>query len=133
MTKRRIVALAAAAATLVTWPAFAVRAPAGSVGLWAVPTHAAMDTNFTGDILAFTARGNADVACRSISATFDDGTVSAIYGGTLAPDDQVEMRLPGGARNVRRLDFDCWSVDKGRAVLNVTADLVPRTVLVPLG
>ncbi len=132
--KGSIVALAALAGSLVSVPALAMMTPAGSVDLWANPTHTSvLYANFTGDILAFTARGNADVACRSITATFADGTVSQIYDGTLAPDDQVEMRLPGGARNIRRMDFDCWSIDRGRAVLNVTADVVPHSVIVPVG
>ena len=109
-------------------------APAASVPLWANPAHTSvLFTNFAGDILALSARGNADVACRSVTATFGDGTVAQIYNGTLAPDDQVEMRVPGGARNIRRMDFDCWSVDRGRAVLNVTAEVLPQPVFVPLG
>ncbi len=130
--KASVVALALVLSSAVAAPAFAVMEPAVSVGLLPVPTLASVDANFTGDIIAFTARGNADVACRSISATFADGSTAFLYRGTLAPDDQVKMWLPGGARNVRHMDFDCYSVDRGRAFINVAANMAP-TYVVPIG
>ena len=130
--KASVVALALILSSAVAAPAFAVMEPAASVGLLPVPTLVSVDANFTGDILAFTARGNADVACRNISATFADGSTAFLYRGTLAPDDQVKMWLPGGMRNIRHMDFDCYSVDRGRAVLNVAANMAPAYV-VPLG
>lgn len=112
-------------------PAFAVMEPAADIGLSANPALMAVDANFTGDLLAFTARGNADVDCRSITATFADGETALVFRGTLAPDDQVKTWLPGGARNVRHMDFDCFAMDRGRAVLNVDANMAP--ILLPPG
>lgn len=97
-----------------------------------VPTLVSVGANFTGDIVGFTARGNADVACWSITATFADGSIAFLCRGILAPDNQVKMWLPGGVRNVRNMDFDCYSVDRGRAIINVAANMLP-TYVVPLG
>jgi hypothetical protein len=107
--------------------------PAGSVDLWPVPTHAtAMYSNFTGDLVGLTARGNADVACRSVWATFSDGSSALLFHGVLAPDDQTKVYLPGGIRNVQRMDFDCLSVDRGHAIVSVDANIAPG-YLFPIG
>ena len=132
--KRATIAAGTFAACLVTLPAFAVMQPVGSVDLWPVSTRAAVmcPANLTGDILALTARGNADVACRTVTATFGDGSSVEIFRGTLAPDDQFKVYLPGGVRNIQRMDFDCLSVDRGRAIVNVDAN-VTGPAFVPLG
>lgn len=123
--KGPMIAISALAVCLVSFPAFAVMQPVGSVDLWPVTTRAALmyPTNLTGDILALTARGNADVSCRSVSATFGDGSAAEIFRGTLAPDDQFKVYVPGGARNIQRVDFNCLSVDRGRAIVDVAANL----------
>lgn len=129
--KAPIIALSLLLSSVFAVPAFAVVEPAADVGLWTTPALVSIDSNFTGDLLAFTARGNADVACRSITATFADGETALVFHGTLAPDDQVKTWLPGGARNVRHMDFDCFAMDRGRAVLNVDANMAP--ILLPPG
>ena len=127
--KATAVALALVLSSAVAAPAFAVMEPAASIGLLAVPTLASVDTNFNGDMVAFTARGNADVTCRGIAATFGDGSRTLLYRGTLAPDDQVKLWLPGGARTVRHMDFDCYSLDRGRAIINVAANMIPGAAI----
>lgn len=126
--------VATALLTAASAPAFAMMEPAGNVPLWDAPSHSSIAySGLTGDIVAFTARGDSDVACGSVTATFDDGSTALMYRGTLAPDDQVEMRVPGGIRNIRRMDFNCFAIDRGRASLNVAADITPDSELVPLG
>ena len=117
------------------FPAFAAMEPAGSVDLLPVSTHAVVSyANLTGDILALTARGNADVACRTVTATFSDGSSAGIFRGVLAPDDQFRVYLPGGTRNVKRIDFACLSADKGRAILDIAANMTgPGPAPVPFG
>ena len=129
--KASVIALAVLLSSAAAVPAYAFIAPAVSVGLLPVPTLASVDANFTGDLLAFTARGNADVACNAITATFADGSSAFLYRGTLAPDDQVKTWLPGGARNIRHMDFDCYSIDRGQAIVTVAANMTP--VFVPFG
>ena len=129
--KASVVALALVLSSAIAAPAFADMVAAASVGLLPVPTLTSVDANFTGDIVAFTARGNADVACRSITASFADGSTAFLFHGTLAPDDQVKLWLPGGAHNIRHMDFDCYSIDRGRAIISVAANMTPA--FVPLG
>ena len=86
------------------------------------------------NLVALTARGNADVACRSVWATFGDGTSALIFHGVLAPDDQTKTYLPGGTRNIQRIDFDCLSVDRGHAIVDVDANVTALpTYSVPVG
>jgi hypothetical protein len=129
-----MLALAAFGASLVVVPAFAAMQPVGSVALWPVPTRAGViyPANLTGDILALTARGNADVVCRTVIATFGDGSAVEIFHGTLAPDDQFKVYMPGGVRNIQRIDFNCLSADRGRAIVTVDANLTGPAFL-PLG
>ena len=131
--KAPIFAISVFTACLASLPAFAAMQPAGSVDLWPVTTRAALmyPANLTGDILALTARGNADVSCRSVTATFGDGSAVELFRGTLAPDDQFKVYVPGGARNIQRIDFNCLSVDRGRATVAVAANLTPT--LAPVG
>jgi hypothetical protein len=132
--KASVVALAALLSSGFAYPAFAAMEPAGSVDLWPVDTHGVVTySNLSGDMLAFTARGNADVACRSVTATFADGSSAELFHGVLAPDDQFKIYVPGGVRNIRRMDFDCLSVDRGRAIVDIAADVPGRRIIVPLG
>ena len=133
--KASIIAAAALVSAGFAFPAFAAMQSAGSVDIWPVDTHAAVTySNLTGDIIALTARGNADVACRSVMAAFGDGSSVEIFRGVLAPDDQFKIYVPGGARNIQRVDFDCLPVDRGRAIIAVAANVPgPRGAFVPLG
>ena len=131
---RSMLAVSALAASLVTFPAFAAMQQVGSVALWPFQTLAGVvyPTALTGDILALTARGNADVVCRTVIATFGDGSAVEIFHGTLAPDDQFKVYMPGGVRNIQRIDFNCLSADRGRAIVTVDANLTGPAFL-PLG
>ncbi len=130
--KLRTLALAAAL-SLFAVPALAAMQPVGAAGLWPVDTHAVITwPALSGDIVALTARGNADIACRSVTASFADGSSAEIFHGVLPPDDQFKVYLPGGVRTLRQMDFDCLSVDRGHAVIDVAADVVPGS-FVPAG
>lgn len=105
--------------------ACAVMQPVGSVDVLPVNTGAAISyDNLRGDILALTARGNADVGCHSVIATFADGSTTEIFRGVLPPDELFKVYLPGGVRDVRRIDFNCLSIDRGRAIIVVQANVV---------
>jgi hypothetical protein len=123
--KTSVIALVVLISSGFALPAFAVMQPIGSVGLLPTDTRAAtMHSSLTVDIVALTARGNADVACRSVTVTFGDGSTFRIFRGVLAPDDQFKVYLPGGARNIQRMDFDCLSVDRGYAIVGVDANVI---------
>lgn len=107
-------------------PAHAAMQPVGSVLLLPVSTGTAVAyTNLRGDILALTARGNADVGCHAVVATFSDGSYAEIFHGVLPPDELFKVYLPGGIRDIARIDFNCLSIDRGRAIIDIDANVVP--------
>lgn len=114
-------------------PARAAMQPAGSVFLLPVNTGTAVTySNLRGDILALTARGNADVGCHAVIATFADGGSAEIFHGVLPPDELFKVYLPGGARDIQRIDFYCLSIDRGRAIIEVDANVVPGGIIADL-
>ena len=107
-------------------PARAVMQPVGSVDLSPVTTVTGIAyTGLRGDLLALTARGNADIGCHTVIATFADGSTAEIFHGLLPPDNLFKVYLPGGVRDVRRIDFSCLSIDRGRAIITVQANVAP--------
>jgi hypothetical protein len=123
--KASAIALAALVSSGFAFPAMADMQPIGAVGLLPIDTQAAaMNPGLTADIVALTARGNADVSCKRVMVTFDDGTTYRIFRGVLAPDDQFKVYLPDGARRIQRIDFDCLSVDRGYAIVDVDANVI---------
>lgn len=107
-------------------PACAVMQPVGSVGVLPANTGTTITyDNLRADILALTARGNADVGCHGVIATFADGSTTEIFDGVLPPDELFKVYLPGGVRDVRRIDFNCVSIDRGRAIIVVQANAMP--------
>jgi hypothetical protein len=122
--KTSVIALVTLISSGLAFPAFAVMRPVGSVGLLPTDTLAATThSSLTADIVALTARGNADVACRNVTVTFSDGSTFRIFRGVLAPDELFKVYIPGGARNIQRMDFDCLSIDRGYAIIDVDANI----------
>lgn len=125
-----LVALLVSAAAL---PAHAVMLPVGAVVLVPVNTGTAVEfANLWGDILALTARGDADVGCHAVIATYSDGSYTEIFHGVLPPDELFKVYLPGGVRDIRRIEFNCLSVDRGRASIEIEANVVPDRFIAAL-
>ena len=123
--KASVITLAVLISGGLVLPACAALQPIASVGLLPTDTRAAtMHSRLTADIVALTARGNADVACRSVTVTFADGSTFQIFRGVLAPDNLFKVYLPGGARNIQRIDFDCLSIDRGYAYVRLDANVI---------
>jgi hypothetical protein len=79
--------------------------------------------NFGGRVesLALVAR-DADVRCRDVRATFGNGENQQIFRGMLPRGRNVEVTLPNG-RMIRRLDFNCQPLERGRATVDIAADI----------
>lgn len=136
MRKTRLLALAAALCAGVTMPASAqpyesyggFNQPGwdriGSVDFSFRPDHETEYGNFGGRVerLAFRAR-NGTVTCRRITATFNTGQTREIYRGALQRGRDVIVDLPGQARLIRRIDFDCRSVAPRVARVDIAADI----------
>jgi hypothetical protein len=79
--------------------------------------------NFGGRVesLSLVAR-NADVRCRDVTATFNNGNSQQIFRGMLPRGRNVEVTLPNG-RLIRRLDFNCRVMDRDRATVDIAAEV----------
>jgi len=107
-------------------PAQAAMEFVGSVLVLPVNTGTAVAYgNLRGDILALTARGDADIGCHAVIATFADGSYTEIFHGVLPPNELFKVYLPGGVRDIRRIDFNCLSIDRGRAIIDVEVNVAP--------
>lgn len=123
---RAAVVLASILVLSATIPAGAVMQPVGSVDLLPVTTITGIAyTGLRGDLVTLTARGNADIGCHTVVATFADGSTAEIFHGVLPPDNMFKVYLPGGVRDIQRIDFSCMSIDRGRAIITVKANVAP--------
>jgi hypothetical protein len=141
MKKTRLVALAAALCAGVALPAIAQPGYGpdrngpdrggprgwdriGSVEFSARPDRETEYGNFGGSVerLSFRAR-EGNVRCQSISATFNNGRTQRLYSGTLQRGRDVVVDIPGQSRMIRRVDFNCRSVERRGATVDIAADI----------
>lgn len=102
-------------------PSYAAIEHLGSVTFSVRDNHDTTYTNFRGDRVALTAR-DGDVFCNSVDASFDNARVRSIWRGNLRRGQTVSVDLPGGARNVDRIDFNCHPMNSWRAQVDVAAN-----------
>jgi hypothetical protein len=96
----------------------------GSVDFSIRPDHEVEYGTFGGRVsqLAFRAR-NGSVQCRRITATFNNGRTRELYRGTLQRGRDTVVDLPGQARLIRRIDFDCRSLTPRVTRVDIAADI----------
>ena len=105
-------------------PAFAAWDRVGSVEFSMRDSHDSTPVNFRGDSVALTAR-DSDVFCRDIEASFDNGrTRTILHDATIPFGQTLNVDLPGGTRDVNRLDFDCRPMGNWRARVDVAANMM---------
>ena len=116
MTRSSTAAVVAAVlASSVAIPAFAAWDRVGSVQFSLRNNHDAMDyARLNGNAVGLTAR-NSDVTCDRVTATFGNGRTREIFNGELRRGRTVTVDLPGGERNVDRVDFYCRPLDRPQA------------------
>jgi hypothetical protein len=120
----RVLALAAVLFSGAAAPALAAWDRIGSVDISSRNGTQAQYENFGGRVeaLALQAR-DADVTCRDVTATFGNGQTANVFHGVLQRGRNVTVDLPGEARMIRRLDFDCRASDRGGARVDIAADV----------
>jgi hypothetical protein len=80
--------------------------------------------NFGGPVESLSLRArNSDVTCRDVTATFGNGNTRSVFHGFLARGRDVTLDLPGNGRMIRRLDFNCRSMDRNGARVEIAADV----------
>jgi hypothetical protein len=136
MKKTRLLALTALLCAGAALPASAQPANApwdrpggwdriGSVDFTFRPDRETEYGSFGGRVerLSFMSR-NADVRCNRVTATYANGRSSQIYSGTLQRGRSVVVDIPGRSRMIRRIDFNCRSLERrGQARVDIAADI----------
>ena len=113
-----ILSVAGAAPALADWDRI------GSVDVDFHRDHDRVYTDFGGSIERLELRAeNSAVQCRSVRATFGNGNTRQIFSGRLPRDRNVDIDLPGRARDVKRLDFSCVSMRPRGATISIFADV----------
>lgn len=80
--------------------------------------------NFGGPVerLSFVAR-NGNVRCTNVTATFNNGRTQRLYRGTLTRGRDVVVDIPGQSRMIRRIDFNCRSLERRQTTVDIAADI----------
>jgi hypothetical protein len=117
-------ALAAVLCASAGVPAFAAWDRIGSVDFAYRNTTDVQYGNFGGRVeaLSLRARGG-DVMCRDVTATFGNGETRSVFRGLLPRGRDVTLDVPGQARIIRHLDFNCRSSDRDGAHVDIAADV----------
>jgi len=123
MKRTRLVALAAVLCAGVAAPASAAWDRIGTVNFTPRPDHETTYGTFGGRVEALSLRARAPVQCNDVRATFGNGMTRTLYRGTLRPGRETVMDLPGPARLIRRIDFDCRSLIPRMATVDIAADV----------
>ena len=124
MRSPRLMAMAAILFSGVAVPAFAAFDHIGTVDVTSQPGHDVQYGNFGGRVEALSLQArDSDVMCRNVTATFGNGRTRDIYHGVLPRGRNVSVDLPGEARIVRRIDFDCRSMQRPTGRIEISADV----------
>jgi hypothetical protein len=96
----------------------------GSVDFSFRPDRETEYGNFGGSVerLSFRAR-NGDVRCQSVTATFNNGRTQRLYRGTLSRGRDVVVDVPGQSQMIRRIDFNCRSLERRETTVDIAADI----------
>ncbi|MEJ0041114.1 MAG: hypothetical protein WDM81_02275 [Rhizomicrobium sp.] len=85
-------------------------------------THGRFDFGGPVEKLQLTAN-RSDIRCSSVTATFDNGRTRQLFTGRLREGRATAIDLPGTARNIRRLDFQCGANERRGGTIQVAADV----------
>jgi hypothetical protein len=122
--KTRSMALAAVLLSGMVVPALADWDRIGSVDFSYRNNTDTQYGNFGGRVEALVLRArNSDVTCRDVTAIFRNGDRTEVFHGFLPRGGNVTVDLPGSSRLIRRLDFNCRSMDRTGASVDIAADV----------
>ncbi|MEI9888991.1 MAG: hypothetical protein WDN08_21315 [Rhizomicrobium sp.] len=124
MVRARTAALAALLVTGVSAPALAAWDTIGSVNVGYRTDNDARRFDFGGPVEKLQLTANrSDIRCSSVTATFDNGRTRQLFTGRLREGRATAIDLPGTARNIRRLDFQCGANERRGGTIQVAADV----------
>ena len=106
-------------------PAFAGWDRVASVEFSMRNHHQSIQVKIKAHSIALTSR-DGDVFCRDVGARLaDNRTRMILHNVSLTFKKTVKVDIPGGVRDVNRLDFDCWSLYSWRTRVDVAANTTP--------
>lgn len=80
--------------------------------------------NFGGPVERLSLRArNGNVRCTNVTATFNNGQTTRLYRGTLTRGRDVVVDIPGQSRMIRRIDFNCRSLERRDTTVDIAADI----------
>ena len=124
MKRTRLVALVAVLCAGVAAPASAAWDRIGSVNFSFRADRETAYGNFGGRVEALSLRARTSpVTCRDVRVTFGNGMTRSVFQGMLRPGRDVVLDLPGQARLIRRVDFNCRSMIPRPATVDIAADV----------
>lgn len=106
--------------------AFAVPDDLGSVYITSTNTMSVPFNEFDGDVERLAFQPSNDVTCETIIATFADGSTHLAYRGYLEGGRMVQVALPEGKNDVRRLDLACRAFDRAAVEVHISAEIGPH-------
>lgn len=120
----RLAGLAAVLAIGVSAPALADWDNIGTVNIGYRMDNDVRRFDFGGPVERLRLRADrSDINCRSVTASFQNGRSREIFAGNLRQGRATNVDLPGNARNITRLDFQCGAMDRRGGTIQVSADV----------
>jgi hypothetical protein len=96
----------------------------GTVDVSGRPDHDVVYTRFGGPIEGLQLRAtDSDINCRSVMAQFGNGQSRQVFSGRLAEGRTTNVDLPGDARHVARLTFNCRADERWGGKVRILADV----------
>ena len=124
MNKTRLAVLAAVLCAGAATPAFADWDSIGSVNVSHGRDRDVHNFDLGGPVDRLQLRvENNGVECRSVNATFGNGTTRQIFSGRLYENRPTTIDLPGNNRNIKRLAFNCSAGKWRDATIRIAADI----------
>src|SRR6185312_6032007 len=124
MNKTRLAVLAAVLCAGAATPAFADWDSIGSVNVSHGRDRDVRNFDLGGPVDRLQLRvENNGVECRSVNATFGNGTTRQIFSGRLYENRPTTIDLPGNNRNIKRLAFNCSAGKWRDATIRIAADI----------
>jgi hypothetical protein len=124
MKRVNLLALACVAGVGIASPAFADWDNIGTIHVDYGVDRDTASPDFGGPVerLQLTAAGG-DVQCKSIRATYANGSSSELFDGMLRMNSPRGVDVPGASRWIKRIDFTCRSFARGGANIRMDADV----------
>lgn len=98
--------------------------PMGGPGMMRGPDRDARSFDLGGPVERLQLRAErSDIDCRSVQARFGNGNNNDVFHGLLRQGRTADIDLPGRARNLDGLVFNCTAMDRSGGTIRISADV----------